>query len=498
MRTLLFIAVITVAAIALAVLLIRRAGGGRSTQQFSFKEVLEDSGKREALTRMMNPENLDKLSDAEVRGLVEAYVRTQQQSPEHWAVRELKERAVPFLIEVLKRPESFVKPKPGGILDESPAERALDMLAPYPRDELIPLLLPLVGSAQPWQRRAAAGHLAATGRASVKDALCTLLKDDDNYVRSLIVYNLLTAAKAGRAEPALLAGAFEPLQRLVGRKSTPSEAATLAELLLRIDRPQAAEFLTSRPVINAANENAAGILNLLTLEKVPVPPELLLPLITPDGASRPPFGSLAYGEALKNLALQKHSSAETLIQATLNEPPAAGEADLPRYLRPRQDRQKLAAEALCLLNDLPNPIQTAFENEKRSGFSQLPVPQRRLVLVVYLDGQVNNGGFEQYFFNASDDAGEVAAALEDIGLAEAARTFRHAVSAFGKAGPSLDLDARRRQLEKLGTSGDERLEAANERWFALSADIQAPLYLYALKHKREFGILPERPGGTGQ
>lgn len=452
-----------------------------------FKDVLKDGRKREILNQQMNPQDLDKLTDAEVRELVEEYVRTQHQSAEYWAVGALKERSVPYLLEVLKRPESFVKPEPKGILDQSPAQRALDMLWRYPQDAVIPLLLPYVDSAEKWQRREAARHLALSGKNSVKDAVVHLLKDPDDYVRSAAVHGLLSAVEADRAEPILLAAAFEPVTMMTTQRDKAMIGADAVELLLLIDHPRAAEFLTSATVIQYTNSNVDRLLECLTVEQIAVPPDLLLELVESyDSAPEGRGNSYTYGEALKNLALQKHPATELLIRHCLSEPPVAGEADLPAFQRSRFDRRNLAAQALCILNDLPDAVQAAFSNEEKLGFEFLPIPQQRLILVVHLDGQVSNGGFSQYFFNSSDDSASVAAALDDIGATNCARIFREAVSVFGRTGPSRDDELRQRQLEKLSTRQDQVLEKASQEWWEEHLDLGALLYLYALQHRNEF------------
>lgn len=487
---LLGLGLLAVATVAIFLLLRKR---NEASGPFGFREVLKDGRKRALLAEQMNPQNLDKLTDSEVRDLVEAYVKTQHQSPEYWAVRELKERAAPFLVEVLKRPESFVKPEPKGILDESPAERALAMLTPFPPDSVVPLLLPFVESTNQWQRLEAARHLSLTGKESVKDAVCRLLGDPDDYVRAAAADGLLSVASTDRAEPALLAAAFEPLKELTTRPDKAMCAARAAELLLHIDRPRAVDFLTRDSVVNASNPNVDRLLAQLTSEGIAAPPDLLLRLIhTTTNAPAGPATSFVLGEAIKNLAVQKHPAAEGLIRSALSEPPAAGEAELPSYLRPRLARRKLAAQALCILNDLSDPLHTAFANEDKVGFGQLPLAQQRLVLAVHLEGQVSNGGFSQYFFNSSDDPGAVAAALDDIGEPECARIIRDAAAVFGKAGPSRDTETRRQQLEKLSTDQDAVLASADDRWFAQHADLDTSLYLYALKHKAEFSAAAKR------
>jgi hypothetical protein len=455
------------------------------TQSSGFREVLKDGRKRAELSERMNPHGLDKLNDSEVRELVEAYVKTQHQSREYWQVRELKARAIPYLIDVLKRPESFVKPPPKRISDEAPAERALAMLWPNPPDSVIPLLLPRVASHESWERRVAARHLAATGHASATPAVIRLLADDDDWVRSAAVMGLLVAIDAKRAASDLTMAAFEPLKPLVTKKEKAMTGQDAAKLLLRIGRARAIEFLGSSAVISVTNPHLDRVLETLTKEGVRVPAERLLPMFEAT-FERNYQKDMACGEALKNLALQKHPATENLVENALSESPRPDAAKLPNYLQTQFERRKSAAQALCILNDISDPIETAFSNEEKVGFEKLPVPQQRVILVTHLDGQVGNGGFSQYFFNTDDDPAQVIAALEDIGLSECARAFRGAASVFGKAGPSRNTETRHNQLEKLTANQDQVLATADQQWYAAHKDFGTSIYLYALKHKKDF------------
>lgn len=80
-------------------------------------------------------------------------------------------------------------------------------------------------------------------------------------------------------------------------------------------------------------------------------------------------------------------------------------------------------------------------------------------LVEALRGEVDNGGFEQYFTNSSgDDIHEVLAALDLIGAETTARIVRRACVRFPNGLPAHDADERRDQLDQVYWRGMFALE----------------------------------------
>lgn len=64
-------------------------------------------------------------------------------------------------------------------------------------------------------------------------------------------------------------------------------------------------------------------------------------------------------------------------------------------------------------------------------------------LVELLEGEVNNGGFHQFFYNSSgDDTAETIQALEMIGALKAADIVKRAASKFPSGTPPKDRFAR--------------------------------------------------------
>lgn len=108
-----------------------------------------------------------------------------------------------------------------------------------------------------------------------------------------------------------------------------------------------------------------------------------------------------------------------------------------------------------------------FGRWDRDGFGTLTAAEKVAYCVDALEREVNNGGFEQYFFNSSGDtAVEAESALEAIGAHRAAALLREASAAFPGGVP--DRDADRRGVWIANAPDDVRA-----RWNELSAEFQA-------------------------
>jgi hypothetical protein len=70
-------------------------------------------------------------------------------------------------------------------------------------------------------------------------------------------------------------------------------------------------------------------------------------------------------------------------------------------------------------------------------------PEQAAKLIESLEGEVNSGGFDQFFFNAAgDDTAETIRALDVIGAATTAEIVRRAVEKFPGGMPPKDRAAR--------------------------------------------------------
>ena len=84
-------------------------------------------------------------------------------------------------------------------------------------------------------------------------------------------------------------------------------------------------------------------------------------------------------------------------------------------------------------------------------------------LIGDLETEVNNGGFDQYFFNSTGSrAHEAANALGLIGAFQMAELLESAIAKFPSSVVPADRDERQRLLANISPDGDafERLDAA--------------------------------------
>jgi uncharacterized protein DUF4375 len=95
-------------------------------------------------------------------------------------------------------------------------------------------------------------------------------------------------------------------------------------------------------------------------------------------------------------------------------------------------------------------------------------------LVGELEAEVNNGGFDQFFFNsAGDNASKTIEALEVIGAQKTAAIVRRACAKFPSGMPPADRNARQALLLDVVSPEGDAFEAEDEAFYADAADVSA-------------------------
>ena len=119
----------------------------------------------------------------------------------------------------------------------------------------------------------------------------------------------------------------------------------------------------------------------------------------------------------------------------------------------------------------------------RVDFDDLSPAERVFRAIWDLESDVNNGGFDQYFFNNSGDtAFAVVEALEAIGAHEAARIVAKANGVFPRSAPPRDRDQRQELLLALKPRQETLLEELSEEFFQYPDDLTELLHAYVKKH----------------
>jgi hypothetical protein len=115
-------------------------------------------------------------------------------------------------------------------------------------------------------------------------------------------------------------------------------------------------------------------------------------------------------------------------------------------------------------------------------------PQRTFLCVWWLEAEVNNGGFDQYFLNASGrHAPACVGALREIGATKCAEIARQALSVVNR--PDLDWnndEARQDAVLALDGRAQEALGKLDDQFYAYPDDLTARLYAYVASRPAEF------------
>jgi len=122
----------------------------------------------------------------------------------------------------------------------------------------------------------------------------------------------------------------------------------------------------------------------------------------------------------------------------------------------------------------------------KEDFATLSAPERVFRVVWELESQVNNGGFDQFFYNSAGDVvAHAAGFLEEIGAAQMARIVRSAASVFGPAGPALDREQRRVQLDDLDDDQADALESLDAEFYGYPENLTELLYRYVQQNRAQ-------------
>lgn len=157
--------------------------------------------------------------------------------------------------------------------------------------------------------------------------------------------------------------------------------------------------------------------------------------------------------------------------------------------------QEQARESVDLaLRNIPEHVKfligvdkKVFARLEKVGFDGLTDAEKVFFCIWTLEGDVNNGGFDQYFFNSwSEYSIETVDAFEKIGASKTAAIIRRANSVFGSSGPAKDRQTRQKQLDSLPESAQEKLNGLDHEFYEYNEDIDKLLYEFVVKHDAKF------------
>jgi len=124
------------------------------------------------------------------------------------------------------------------------------------------------------------------------------------------------------------------------------------------------------------------------------------------------------------------------------------------------------------------------------GESSLTDTERKLLAAYWLEAEVNNGGFDQYFFNSAGDNAEAAlAGLKEMGASGAAALLERAMAVFPGGKPPPDRFKRQDAMEKVANQSKPVWDKCVDEFYKLKESISDLSLTYA-KQKRTEIVLP--------
>jgi hypothetical protein len=132
--------------------------------------------------------------------------------------------------------------------------------------------------------------------------------------------------------------------------------------------------------------------------------------------------------------------------------------------------------------------QALTEKADRAGLPNLTTDERVVLAVEAIEREVNNGGFDQLFRNASKRyASEFVWALEAIGREELAEVTGQAIKALRLKGP-ITTEAIDRALSRDDERRDEKLDNLDGRYLELAGDLAPSVLSFIKAHRAEIVI----------
>jgi len=127
------------------------------------------------------------------------------------------------------------------------------------------------------------------------------------------------------------------------------------------------------------------------------------------------------------------------------------------------------------------------KSEYGENIEKLNLSQRIFLLVENLEREINNGGFNQFYFNSSGDfSKETVNALLEIGAKKTADIVKKANSEFKNRSVPKDRTERQNELQLIQEKAEENWNKYDSEFFEYQDDLTELLIAFVIKNKSEF------------
>ena len=118
---------------------------------------------------------------------------------------------------------------------------------------------------------------------------------------------------------------------------------------------------------------------------------------------------------------------------------------------------------------------------------KLTEPQKTFLFIENLEREVNNGGFNQFYFNPTGDySQETVDALLVIGAKKTANIVKIANAQFPENPVPKDRDRRRKLLIKIEKKANEIWDECDKMYYKYEDNLSCLLVKYVKEHKEDF------------
>lgn len=410
---------------------------------------------------------------AALAALVAAMSTSEPEYEDQQQLRKAGAKAVPLLVAALSDPKFLFHRYGGSGFNGSPMELALDLIEPFAEPPAA-VLEPALRHEDEYFRYKALYHLARCGNDDAIPALEGGLASPSEQCRTYTLMGLEFLKRTGRGSEQFRRVLFDAaLPLLHDKEYNPAEYTP--RVLLVLDRERAVTVLSGDEILRPGNKLVGNVLRAFKDGDVSIPADRLRALLA---AIRPAAGDYPFDYAYAD---------GLVLLARVEGPPAADViADARRWGNSRI--KEAAAEAAGVAAGVQDAYAVVMDRFEQMGVGGLTKPQLHYLTLTWLDAEVKNGGFTQYFFNSSGDLARYAVeAAEAVGADGTARIIRKALALFGRRGPATD---RGKRMDQLSTIEHAKLAELDTEYYDCPDDLRELLPLYTTRHPAEF----RRPG----
>ena len=158
----------------------------------------------------------------------------------------------------------------------------------------------------------------------------------------------------------------------------------------------------------------------------------------------------------------------------------------------QDDHHKLDLDSLLSSTDTNSSV-IEFDNyicklcSWGDNLERLTQPQKNFFFNQNLEREINNGGFNQYFYNSSGDyAQETLTSLQAIGANKTADILRQAIDQFPSSTVPKDRQERQNLLEQIEANANEVWEQLDQMFYVYEDNLNELNLQYVKQHRNSF------------